>query len=279
MAGTCGAAWCPLSMRPTVALGTLAALASLLPLGIAIADEVNGFRSDQVFERRHRAEVTIDRGHATVVVRRTVENLGAQHDQVTFAKLEGKLWGKRVEHRLLPAPGEARLWAALVFGSDLLEELTEPEMMVLARRGRAVSPVTSYLAIEPGVRPSTEGLEQRSARAPEVIAGCAGLRGQPEPPRLDRQKYLEEELGRAWRECGRERRASTVVLETTVAEVVDVPAISVTGTDAVLSHCLEEAAWNLDLPPEFDQAWARWTVPLLPPANAASAEGRPVPTR
>ncbi len=58
--------------------------------------------------------------------------------------------------------GEARLWAALVFGSDLLDDLTEPEMMVLARRGRAVSPVTSYLAIEPGVRPSTEGLEMQA---------------------------------------------------------------------------------------------------------------------
>jgi hypothetical protein len=29
-------------------------------------------------------------------------------------------------------------------------------MMVLARHGAAVWPVTSYLAIEPGVRPSTE---------------------------------------------------------------------------------------------------------------------------
>ena len=156
------------------------------------------------------------------------------------------------------------MWAALVFGSNLLDDLTEPEMMVLARRGRAVSPVTSYLAIEPGGRPSTEGLEGRRARVPEVIACGANVRGQPEPPRLDRQKFLEEELARAWRDCGRERRPSTVVLETTVAEVVDVPAITVTGTDAALSRCLEEAAWSLDLPPEFDQPWARWTVQLPP---------------
>ena len=37
--------------------------------------------------------------------------------------------------------------------------LSESEMMVLAKHGRAVSPVTSYLAVEPGVRPSTEGIE------------------------------------------------------------------------------------------------------------------------
>jgi hypothetical protein len=41
----------------------------------------------------------------------------------------------------------------------------------------------------------------------------------------------------------------------------------VTGSDAALSRCLEEAAWNLDLPPDFDQPWARWTVSLPPPIS------------
>ncbi len=199
-----------------------------------------------------------------------IERFAIDRNALPWAEIEGKLWGTRVVHRLLPAASEARLWAALVFGSDLLENLTEPEMMVLARRGRAVSPVTSYLAIEPGVRPSTEGLEGRRVWTPDVIAGAAGVLGQPEPSRIDRQKFLEDELGRAWRDCGRERRVSRVVLETTVAEVVDVPAVFVSGTDAVLSHCLEEAAWGLDLPREFDQPWARWTVELPPPDQAQS---------
>src|SRR3989442_7536346 len=60
----------PQGMRPRPALGTLAVLTSLLPPGIALADEISGLRSDKVFERRHRAEVTMDRAHATVVVRR-----------------------------------------------------------------------------------------------------------------------------------------------------------------------------------------------------------------
>jgi hypothetical protein len=199
-----------------------------------------------------------------------IERLAIDRETIRWAEVEGKLWGKRVTHRLVPTAGQARLWAALVFGSDLLDELTEPEMMVLARRGRAVSPVTSYLAIEPGVRPSTEGIERRrTVRAPDVIPGSANARGQADPPRLDRQKFLEQELARAWRDCGRDRRASTVVIETTVAEVVDVPAISVTGADADASRCLQEAAWGLDLPPDFDQPWARWTVQLPPPAAAA----------
>jgi len=70
--------------RVPPALEVLAVLTGLLPLGSALADEVSGLRSDKVFERRCRAEVTMDRGHATVVVRRTVENLGTRHDQVTF---------------------------------------------------------------------------------------------------------------------------------------------------------------------------------------------------
>jgi hypothetical protein len=200
-----------------------------------------------------------------------IERLAIDRQKIRSAELEGKLWGKRVEHRLWPTAGEARLWSALVFGTGLLDQLTEPEMMVLARRGRAVSPVTSYLAIEPGVRPSTEGLEMRRVQAPDVICASANVRGQPDPPRLDRQKFLEQELGRAWRDCGHERRESTVVLETTVAEIVDVPAVSVTGTDAALARCLQEAAWNLDLPPDFDQPWARWTVSVPPPAIAPSA--------
>jgi len=197
-----------------------------------------------------------------------IERFAIDRRATPWAEIEGKLWGTRVKHRLFPEAGEARLWAALVFGSNLLEDLTEPEMMVLARRGRAVSPVTSYLAIEPGVRPSTEGISAREAGAPDVMAGCANVRGLPEPARIDRQKFLEDELARAWRDCGRERRASRVVLETTVAEVVDVPAVFVTGTDAALSRCLEEAAWGIDLPREFDQPWARWTVELPPPGRA-----------
>ena len=71
-------------MRRPPALVALVVLTSILPPAIARADGVTGLRSDKVFERHRRAEITMDRGHATVVVRRTVENLGPRHDQVTF---------------------------------------------------------------------------------------------------------------------------------------------------------------------------------------------------
>src|SRR4029078_7535336 len=79
--GTSGAARCPPGMPTARALATFAFLAAMLPPGIALTDDVSGLRSDKVFERRLCAEVTIEHGHATVVVRRTVENLGPRHDQ------------------------------------------------------------------------------------------------------------------------------------------------------------------------------------------------------
>ena len=52
--------------------------------------------------------------------------------------------------------------------STCCNELTQPEMMVLVRRGRAVSPVTCYLAIKPGVlgRATASRRRRCTGRAP-----------------------------------------------------------------------------------------------------------------
>lgn len=103
-------------MRLAFALGTLAIVAAMLLPGAAQADEVSGLRSDQVFERRQRVEVTMDRGHATVVVRRTVENLGPRHDQVTF-QIDVPPTAVAVALRTLGARDGQPTW----FRGDLLE--------------------------------------------------------------------------------------------------------------------------------------------------------------
>src|SRR6185295_11972668 len=74
-------------------------------------------------------------------------------------EVKGELWTQPVHLTFSRDETAAKRWAALVFGTELLHQLSEEEMMVLARQGGAVSPVTSYLAIEPGVRPSTEGID------------------------------------------------------------------------------------------------------------------------
>src|SRR6187397_1969489 len=97
-----------------------------------------------------------------------------------------------------------------------------PEMMTLAMYGGAVSPVTSYLAIEPGVRPSTEGLtegEGGGGRGFGIGLGRAGMThvtGNVSP--INRQAFLEQALRAEWGRCGGKADSASVDLETTQAE-------------------------------------------------------------
>src|SRR5690606_22483350 len=50
----------------------------------AAADEFSALRSDKLVEKRHHIDLRLDRGHATLVVERTVFNGGPRHDEATF---------------------------------------------------------------------------------------------------------------------------------------------------------------------------------------------------
>lgn len=173
-----------------------------------------------------------------------------------WLNVEGELWARPVRQVLRPDPAESKRWSALVFGSQLMHELSESEMMTLAMRGGAVSPVTSYLAIEPGVRPSTEGLDHgRYGRGEGIGLGRVGTIGHGAgsgQPGFDFQGYLSRHLAAAWRRCGGTGRAARIEVETTRAEVVDVRLVRVGEGEATgLRACMTEAAWNLVLPREF----------------------------
>lgn len=188
---------------------------------------------------------------------------------VSWVRAEGELWSKRVQRVLHPDLAAGKRWSALAFGSPLVGELSEPEMMKLALVGGAVSPVTSYLAIEPGVRPSTEGLDHGTVgfgsgfggRAPSMRMGATSVVGRAPP--LDRDKWLRDELAQSFVACGGKPGTASLSLETTFAEVVDVARVDLgTGKDPVLERCVAEAAWDLVLPSQFDAEWTTWTVPL-----------------
>jgi hypothetical protein len=71
--------------RPThVSAAVLAALALSLSSAPAAADTLSGLRSLSVLERSHVVSVEMARGHARLVVRRSVHNGSARHDQATF---------------------------------------------------------------------------------------------------------------------------------------------------------------------------------------------------
>jgi hypothetical protein len=138
-------------------------------------------------------------------------------------------------------------------------------MMVLAKRGQAVSPVASYLAIEPGVRPSTEGLHDEYGEGSLGLTGIgAGGGGAGEGTigmgnridKYDPQKFFEELLAKAWAECGGGQDVASLSLENTSCEVVDV--FQVQTPNKKKATCLQEAAWKFELPSNF-LAFERWT--------------------
>jgi hypothetical protein len=194
------------------------------------------------------------------------EWLGLAKGAISAAGLRGELWTQSVEINFNADERAAQRWAALVFGSELLDELSEPEMMVLARRGGAVSPVTSYLAIEPGVRPSTEGLDWSGGLGEGIGFGSSACHGSGHGAArsaFDMQKYLEGRIQEQLTRCGASGRRLRLELETTRAEIVELTRFELDGPSSLaLEHCVREGVWALVLPPEFSSESARYGVYL-----------------
>ena len=185
---------------------------------------------------------------------------------VTKLSAHGLTWNRRFEQVARPSETQGDLWSALIFGNDRREQLSEPEMMVLAMRGRAVSPVTSYLAIEPGVRPSTEGIEswERSLTGRGSGGGSGSMfasRAAGAKPSFDHHAWLTGELDEARRRCGGADRSMAIELETTHIEIVDV-VVNALASNPDIDTCVRQSIWSLELPWSFDQRFVTWTIVL-----------------
>jgi hypothetical protein len=186
-----------------------------------------------------------------------IARLGIATKKPHSLKMRGELWSRPASATLTPNSGQARLWSGLAFRSALIADLSEDEQMVLAKRGHAVSPVTSYLAIEPGVRPSTEGLMDSENVLGNLIGneigsasgiGCLGI-GDSQP--FDHLGALRELATKAWATCGGAGQSASLTLENTTIEVVDVSAVK--APSKALGRCLREAAWTFVLPDRFSE--------------------------
>lgn len=173
--------------------------------------------------------------------------------------VKGELWSAPLSTTLSTTPAEERLWSALAIGSDLLSQLKEPEIATLAFKGSAVSPMTSFLAVEPGVRPSTEGLEWggEGFGMSGIGSGGGGLGSGIGLGKItiDRAKLLREKLSAVAAEC----KATDVSarLETTWTEIVTV---DVTAKTEALRSCVVDGIYALELPSTFDAKWQKWDV-------------------
>jgi len=161
--------------------------------------------------------------------------------------LTGKIWARPFRRPVRATLPFSRATAAFVFSHDLHHELSEEEQLRVARIGRAVSPVTSYLAIEPGVRPSRIGF----ARGVGYGSLGGSHRGRAAYMRVGSVKPdLKQLLAAGVQACLAQHRPAPgwqvrITVETTYDEVVDV-----TSGDkpSPLRDCFSEAAWALRLP-------------------------------
>lgn len=166
--------------------------------------------------------------------------------------LSGELWSKPISSEIAPDPAFGRREAALAFGNELYAGLSDQEMMTLAMHGGAVSPVTSYLAIEPGVRPSTDGLEHTEGRGREgFLTPRMGSRSLAGAPAFDPVDTLTKLLAPLAERCG--GSIDAVDVESTWTEIVDVTVLVSGDGDAVTARrtCMTDAVWATVLPTGF----------------------------
>jgi hypothetical protein len=166
----------------------------------------------------------------------------------------GTMWSDPVRVELDAGEAFSRQTAAFVFGADEHQSLSHDEMMRVAMMGRAVSPVTSYVAAEPGTRPSTIGLEtighgSGTGSGYGFGSGHGSLRGgHPELASL-----VDASACRAANPAA----GVSIDVETTRDEIVDV---AITSAASPLATCIAEAVWALRLPASFDRERETFTL-------------------
>ncbi len=165
--------------------------------------------------------------------------------------LSAERWSTPIAKEITPDAGFGRREAALAFGNELHWSLSDEQMMKLATFGGAVSPVTSYLAIEPGVRPSTEGLEDTGIGFGSG-SGRLGGSHRTKPPALffDAKDALTTLLKPLADGCG--GGITSVTVESTWREIVEVTVATSDDAAAVARRtCMTEAVWGAELPVGF----------------------------
>jgi hypothetical protein len=110
----------------------------------------------------------------------------------------------------------------------------------------------------------TEGLEPSErvhrVRRPMLRLGCT-LHTTGRGLELDREAFLRERLEPEWTRCGGTPGGGSVMLETTLAEIVSVDVDAHLATDdPILESCMAEAVWALALPAGFFEEWTPYVI-------------------
>ena len=172
--------------------------------------------------------------------------------------LRGVMWSDPVVKDLVANDAFSRSAAAWVFGEDEYHDLSVAEQLKVAFMGRAVSPVTSYVAAEPGTRPSTIGIPQSFGRSGSGsgFGGGRGLMGaRHRTPDLRVLIDVKACVAKHHPAAGWHVR---LAVETTKDEIVDVT----TDDHAALASCLVETTWRVRLTSAFEVEREEFAVDL-----------------
>ncbi len=180
-----------------------------------------------------------------------------------FVKIEGLVWAERFD-LIVPVDQDYsyEVVPALLFSSEIFWEVDEKAQMSAAAAAGAVSPMTSYLCVEPGVRPSIEGIDYGSGEGTLGVGsmgsigygyGAAGISMQA-GSQPDYAAVLSGQAGAAIAHCTGSQPQDAggsveIEIETTWREIVDV---GVRADDPALGACVEAALWGIDLDPVFE---------------------------
>ncbi len=168
-------------------------------------------------------------------------------------EVRGQLWSTPIRRGVRPSRGFNRATAAFVISEGWYLDLEDDVLLRVAQFGRVVSPLTSYLAIEPGVRSSIEGFERSSGLIGKGGGGGTGIGSlgmmgsiRPTPLRI----LIEDDV---WfcadHHAGGQDWSLGLVVETTFNEVVDVRSSG--NAPKELQTCVREAIWARALPDSY----------------------------
>jgi len=193
------------------------------------------------------------------------EGVGLRHSSIQVAAashvtLQGRIWAEPFV-RVVPLDNTFShdVLPALLFGTSLYVDLDRVELLRAATAGKAVSPVTSYLSIEPGIRPSREGFALDGDGMGGFGSGAAGLGGKADHgiqmvgAEVDRQALLIELVRQAVAPCLTRLPAPeplAIEVETTYREIVD---LAIGEAPRELATCAEETLWAIALPAAFTE--------------------------
>jgi len=209
----------------------------------------------------HVRVIGLPKGHGLNLPRTLKEGAGLREMvQLALAPrrltVRGKIWSAPYRKIIRADRRFTRATAAFVFSHDQHKSLTDAEKLRVANLGRAVSPVTSYLAIEPGVRPSTAGLVRSAVSSDaedalgalmgNTVGNASGLRTPPDLSAL-MKPHVKRCVSRHKPNPGWDVR---LWVETSYDEVLDVVG---RGTTSAMVRCLLEGAWRLRLTSAFDK--------------------------